>query len=156
MGKTTAEIFELDPKQYSRFPEENNCFMRALYDKEFNSYKKDLLTNMTQWVDSGEKGFRRLDLALYAASWTVDSHMPYAAKWFPKPSSNDYIPIEVVKRPPDDIPIKDLTKYTKRAAQFYGWELWKIFTKKLDLEKFSESHRFQRGVNKRNPKINRY
>ncbi|UYP47862.1 Epoxyqueuosine reductase [Candidatus Lokiarchaeum ossiferum] len=120
MGKTTAEIFELDTDQYQRFPEENNCFLRALYDKEFPSYQKDLLTNMVELVDSGEKGYRRLDLALYAASWTIDQHMPFAAKWFPKPSSNDYIPIDIVKRPPDNIPVDELTKYTKRAARFLG------------------------------------
>ena len=118
--KTTAEIYKLDEEVYSRFPEENNCFMRALYDKDFPSYQQDLLTNMTKWVDSGEKGFSRLDLALYAASWTIDAHMPFAKKWFPKPSLKDYIPVEVVQRPPDEISKEDLTKYVKRAGKFLG------------------------------------
>jgi len=118
--KSTAEIYNLDKTEYSRFPEENNCFMRALFDADFPFYKQDLMTNMTKLVDSGEIGFSRLDLALYAASWTVDAHMPFAKKWFPKPSSKDYIPAEVVQRPPDEISKEDLTKYVKRAGIFLG------------------------------------
>lgn len=118
--KSTAEIYNLDTTKYSRFPEENNCFMRSIYDKDFPFYQQDLMTNMTKLVDSGEIGFSRLDLALYAASWTVDAHMPFAKKWFPKPSSKDYIPAEVVQRPPDEISKEDLTKYVKRAGKFLG------------------------------------
>ena len=118
--KRCAEIYRVDPQIYSRFPEENNCFLRALYDTQFPSFGLDLLTNMVKLVDSGEEGFSRVDLALYAASWTIDSHMPFASKWDPKPSSNDYIPIEIVERPPDDIPQNLLTKYVKRAAKFFG------------------------------------
>ncbi|MCP4762691.1 MAG: reductive dehalogenase [archaeon] len=120
MGKTTAELFNLDPKKYSRFKHENNCFLRALYDKDFPSYQQDLTTNMTKLVDSGEKGFSRVDLALYAASWTVDKHMPFSTKWFPKPSINEYIPVEIVNRPPDDISPDKLTKYVKRAGRYLG------------------------------------
>jgi len=104
----------------SRFPEENNCFMRALHDMDFPFFQQDLLTNMKMLVDSGELGFSRLDLALYAASWTVDAHMPFAKKWFPKHSSKDYIPAEVAQRPPDEISKEDLTKYVKRAGKFLG------------------------------------
>ncbi|MHA1560878.1 MAG: 4Fe-4S dicluster domain-containing protein [Promethearchaeota archaeon] len=114
--KTTSEIHNIDTALYSRFPEENNCFMRALYDTDFPSYGQGLKTNMTKLVDSGEKGFSRLDLALYAASWTVDAHMPFANKWFPKPSAKDYIPAEIVLRPPDEISKEDLTKYVKRGS----------------------------------------
>jgi len=118
--KTTSEIHNIDTALYSRFPEENNCFMRALYDTDFPSYGQGLMTNMTKLVDSGEKGFSRLDLALYAASWTIDAHMPFANKWFPKPSAKDYIPAEIVLRPPDEISKEDLTKYVKRAGKFLG------------------------------------
>ena len=118
--KTTAEIFELDEDIYRNFPEENNCFFRALYDKDFPGYLQFLQLNMTKWVDSGEPGFSRMDLALYAASWTIDQHMPFAKRWNPKPSSNDYIPPEIVKRPPDDILPEKLTQYVKRAAQYFG------------------------------------
>ena len=88
--KSTAEIHNIDRAVYTRFPEENNCFMRPLYDITFPFYGQGLMTNMTKLVDSGEKGFSRLDLALYAASWTVDAHMPFANKWFPKPSARLY------------------------------------------------------------------
>ncbi|MHA1561227.1 MAG: 4Fe-4S dicluster domain-containing protein [Promethearchaeota archaeon] len=108
--KSTAEIYNLDTSKYSRFPEENNCFMRALHDMDFPFFQQDLLTNMKMLVDSGELGFSRLDLALYAASWTVDAHMPFAKKWFPKHSSKDY----------DEISKEDLTKYVKRAGKFLG------------------------------------
>ncbi|MHA1475796.1 MAG: 4Fe-4S dicluster domain-containing protein [Promethearchaeota archaeon] len=118
--KSTAEIYNLDTSKYSRFPEENNCFMRALHDMDFPFFQQDLLTNMKMLVDSGELGFSRLDLALYAASWTVDAHMPFAKKWFPKHSSKDYIPAEVAQRPPDEISKEDLTKYVKRAGKFLG------------------------------------
>ena len=118
--KRCAELYRVDPETYSRFPEENNCFLRALYDTKFSSFGLDLLTNMVKLVDSGEEGFSRVDLALYAASWTIDTHMPFASKWDPKPSFNDYIPVEIVKRPPDDIHPSLLTKYVKRAAKFFG------------------------------------
>jgi len=120
VGKTAAELYSLDDETYTRFPEENNCFLRSIYDTEFPSYQQDLLTNMVKLVDSGEAGYSRLDLALYAASWTIDRHMPFAAKWFPKPSANDYIPLEIVTRPPDNISPVDLTKYVKRAGKFLG------------------------------------
>ncbi|MHA1620178.1 MAG: hypothetical protein ACTSVZ_12950, partial [Promethearchaeota archaeon] len=118
--KRCAEIYRVDPEKYSQFPEENNCFLRALYDTQFPSFGLDLLTNMVKLVDSGEEGFSRVDLALYAASWTIDAHMPFASKWNPKPSTKDYIPVEIVNRPPDDIPTSQLTKYVKRAAKFFG------------------------------------
>jgi len=120
MKKSAAEIFQLDREKYSRFPEENNCFNRSCWDTEFPFYKNDLLTNMADWVDSGEKGFRRLDLALYAASWTVNQHMPFAFLWHPGHYPDDYIPTEVADRPPDDISPDALTKYVKRAASFLG------------------------------------
>ncbi|MHA1519785.1 MAG: 4Fe-4S dicluster domain-containing protein [Promethearchaeota archaeon] len=118
--KRCAEIYRVDPEKYSQFPEENNCFLRALYDTQFPSFGLDLLTNMVKLVDSGEEGFSRVDLALYAASWTIDAHMPFASKWNPKPSTKDYIPVEIVNRSPDDIPTSQLTKYVKRAAKFFG------------------------------------
>lgn len=120
MAPTCADLYQLDPDKYKRFPEEYNCFLRALYDRSFPSFNKDLKTNMTSLVDSGQSGYSRLDLALYAASWTIDQHMPFASKWFPKPSDVDYIPKEVVQRPPDPIPQSDLTKYVKKAAKFFG------------------------------------
>jgi reductive dehalogenase len=120
MGKTTAELYNLDEEAYTRFPEENNCFLRSIYDSDFPFYLQDLLTNMVALVDSGEKGYSRYDLALYAASWTIDRHMPFAAKWFPKPSTHDYIPIDIVTRPPDNLPPTKLTKYIKRAGKFLG------------------------------------
>ncbi len=120
MGKKAAELYELDPTRYQRFRHEYNCFLRALYDRDFPAYGQGLLTNMVKWVDSGEKGFSRMDLALYAASWTIDSHMPFAAKWFPKPSAKDYIPIEIVTRAPDIIPPEQLSRYVKRAGKFLG------------------------------------
>ncbi|WP_457557263.1 reductive dehalogenase [Candidatus Harpocratesius sp.] len=120
MAQSCADLYELNPSKYQRFPEENNCFMRALYDLEFPSFGLDLVSNMTKLVDSGEPGYSRLDLALYAASWTIDQHMPFASKWNPKPSNIDYIPKEIVLRPPDPIPPAELTKYIKRAAKFFG------------------------------------
>ena len=91
----TAKIYNLDEKVYRKFPEENNCFFRALYDKDFPGYLQSLQTNMKKLVDSGEPGFSRVDLALYAASWTIDMHFPFGKRWDPKPSSKDYIPPEI-------------------------------------------------------------
>jgi reductive dehalogenase len=46
--------------------------------------------------------------------------MPFAQRWDPKPSRHDYIPPELVKRPPDNISKDRLTHYVKQAAKYFG------------------------------------
>ncbi len=118
--KTAADLYNLKKEQYERFPEQRHCIYRSLYDPEFIHYHKTLRTNMKKWVDSGEKGFRRVDLALAAASWTINKHMPFATEWDPEHSPQDYIPLDVKTQDPDDIEPAELTKYVKKASLFLG------------------------------------
>jgi reductive dehalogenase len=136
--KSAAEIYKLNKDIYRNFPEENNCFFRALYDEDFPGYLQFLKSNMTHWVDSGEPGFSRVDLALYAAAWTIDAHMPFTRRWDPKPSEKDYIPKEIINRPPDPIPPEKLTQYVKRAAQYFGAS--QVGITKLDSHWLYEGH----------------
>ncbi|MBD3255112.1 MAG: 4Fe-4S dicluster domain-containing protein [Candidatus Lokiarchaeota archaeon] len=118
--RKASEIYELKKKNYQRFPEQNHCIYRSLYDPEFKHYHKTLRTGMTSLVDSNKEGFERKDLALAAASWTINKHMSFAFEHFPEHNPQDYIPEEVRKRPPKEIPKEDITQYTKKAAKFFG------------------------------------
>ncbi len=137
MKPPCAKLYDLNEEKYRQFPEENNCFFRALYDKDFSEYNRGLRTNMTKLVDSGEPGFSRVDLALYAAVWTVDRHFPFAQEWNPKHAVNEYIPKEVAQRPPDTHSKSDLTHYIKHAAHYFG--ACKVGITKIDPHWYYES-----------------
>ena len=117
--KKASEIYDLR-EDYERFPEQDHCIYRSLYDPEFQHYHRTLRTGMSDLVDSGRAGFSRVDLALAAASWTVNKHMPFAYENFPDHSPQDYIPEVIRNRPPDPISPSDLSIYVKRAAKFLG------------------------------------
>jgi reductive dehalogenase len=118
--KQASEIYEIQEDHYNRFPEQNHCIYRSLYDKKFKLYHKTLRSKMKELVDSGKEGYSRADLALAAASWTINKHMPFAYKKVAKHSPQDYIPREIKNRSPESISPKDLSKYIKRAAKFFG------------------------------------
>lgn len=118
--KNASDIYEIRQEEYERFPEQNHCIYRSLYDPEFQHYHKTLRTGMTDLVNSDKGGFSRIDLALAAASWTINKHMPFAYEHFPEHSPQDYIPKEVKERPPENLSAEDLSKYVKRAAKFFG------------------------------------
>jgi reductive dehalogenase len=118
-----SEFYKLKQALYERFPEQDHCIYRSLYDPDFQHFHKTLRTGMEDLVDSGKKGYSRVDLALAAASWTINKHMPFAYKKVAKHSPQDYIPLPVKKRPPDDISPEKLTTYIKRAARFFGASL---------------------------------
>jgi reductive dehalogenase len=118
--KKASDIYELQTEKYERFPEQNHCIYRSLYDPEFTHYHKTLRTGMTELVDSGKDGYSRVDLALAAASWTINKHMPYAYEKFPEHSPQDYIPGEIRNRAPENISPEQLSIYVKKAAKFFG------------------------------------
>lgn len=118
--KKASEIYRVKEEIYTRFPEQNHCIYRSLYDPQFQHYHKTLRTGMKDWVDSGEKGFSRFDLALAAASWTINKHMPFAYDPSPEHSPQDYIPQEIKNRPPENTSPEINSKYVKKAAKFLG------------------------------------
>lgn len=95
-----SDLYEMKKEEYERFPEQNHCIYRSLYDKDFVHFHKTLRTGMTDLVDSNKEGFSRADLALAAAAWTVNKHMPFAYEDFPPHSPQDYIPKDVKERKP--------------------------------------------------------
>ncbi|TFF99713.1 MAG: 4Fe-4S dicluster domain-containing protein [Promethearchaeota archaeon] len=121
--KQTSLIYNLKKEEYKRFPEQDHCIYRSLYDPEFKHFHKTLRTGMEELVDSGKKGYSRVDLALAAASWTINKHMPFAYKKVAPHSPQDYIPLPVKERPPEDHSPELLSRYIKRAAHFFGASL---------------------------------
>lgn len=118
-----SEIYDLKREEYKKFPENNHCIYRSLYDPSFQHYHKTLRTGMARLVDSKQKGFDRFDLALAAASWTVNKHMPFAYEHCPEHSPQDYIPLDVKNRPHSSVNPKELSNRVKRAAKFLGASL---------------------------------
>nr|WPM93796.1 reductive dehalogenase [uncultured prokaryote] len=121
--KKASQLYELEENVYKRFAEHNHCIYRSLYDPQFQHYHKTLRTGMTRLVDSGKKGYSRVDLALAAASWTVNKHMPFAYEKRPTHSPQDYIPLEIKERAPNITSAEKLSLYVKRAAKFFGASL---------------------------------
>lgn len=118
-----SNIYNLKKGFYKRFPEQNHCIYRSLCDPEFQHYRKTIRTGMDDLVDSNKEGYSRVDLALAAASWTLEKHMPFAYKKEVMHSPQDYIPLSVRKRPPENVPPEKLSRYVKRAAGFFGASL---------------------------------
>ncbi|TFG18629.1 MAG: 4Fe-4S dicluster domain-containing protein [Promethearchaeota archaeon] len=118
--KSSSEIYNIKDDEYHRFSEQNHCIYRSLYDPEFQYYLKTLRTGMKDLVDSGREGFSRVELALAAAAWTINKHMPFAYDPTPEHSPQDYIPLEIKERIPEDLDPKELTTYVKRASRFLG------------------------------------
>jgi epoxyqueuosine reductase len=118
--KDAASLYSLDKNVYKRFPEENHCIYRSLYDKDFIHYHKTLRTKMKEYVDSGNDGYNRVDLALAAAAWTINKHMPFAYEQEPNHSPQDYIPKEVKEYPPHNDSPEKLSLFVKKAANLFG------------------------------------
>ncbi|MHA1646762.1 MAG: reductive dehalogenase [Promethearchaeota archaeon] len=118
--KSTAEIYKLDSKKYQRFPEQRTSLNRSIFDPNYEFYDQDLQTNMKKLVETGELGYNRVDLALYAAAWTVNEKFFYACNWDPANSSTDFITKEIKETPPENHSPEELTQYIKRAAKFMG------------------------------------
>ncbi len=121
--KKASTIYQIKEEDYERFPEQNHCIYRSLYDPEFQHYHKTLRTGMEDLVDSGKEGYSRVDLALAAASWTINKHMPFAYQKVAKHSPQDYIPLQIKERPPENRPPQELSMVVKRAARFFGASL---------------------------------
>jgi len=121
--KRASEIYAMNHDKYDRFPEKDHCIYRSLYDPDFQHYHKTIRSGMKDLVNSGTNGYSRVDLALAAASWTVNKHMPYAYEKFPKHSPQDYIPQEIRNSKPEEITKEQLSLYIKKAAQFFGASL---------------------------------
>ncbi|MHA1729347.1 MAG: reductive dehalogenase [Promethearchaeota archaeon] len=124
LKRTAAKIYGLDKQQYKKFTEKDNCIIKAIIDPDFPYYHQYFKTNMTKFLDSNESGYSRVDLALYSASWTVNSLFRFAKKWNPKTEkqtpSADFMPEEVRNSPPGKISTDKLTGFVKKAAKFFG------------------------------------
>jgi len=120
---SAADLYGLKIDEYNRFPEQNHCIYRSLYDPNFKYYHQTIRTGMEDWVDSGESGFSRVELAYAAAAWTINKHMPFAYDPKPEFSPQDYFPKPLIDRPPDPIPAELLTQYVKKASLKFGASL---------------------------------
>ncbi len=121
---TSAKIYGLREEEYTRFNEKNHAIFRSYTDPDYTYYQQGLQTNMIPLVKSGEKGYTRLDLALYSAAWTLKRRFRFAGRWDIKPSPNDFMPPEIRNKPPEEIfTSEEITKHIKRASKFLGASL---------------------------------
>ena len=117
------DLYQMQRDRYQRFPEQQHCIYRSLYDPNFQHFHKTLRTGMVAKTQSNEPGFDHVDLALAGASWTINKHMPFAYEWNPPPSPQDYFPLDLQSKAVDASEPQKMSKIVKRAALFFGASL---------------------------------
>lgn len=117
---SSAKIYQLNEKEYKRFPEHRNCLFRSRLDPTYVYYQQNIRTNMKKHLASRADGYSRFDLALNVACWTVDMHMPFAFEWNPDLDEHEHMPLELLNQPLTETTPEELTFHVKKAALYCG------------------------------------
>jgi reductive dehalogenase len=121
--KHISSEYEVNEAQYKRFHEKYNMIYRRMWDKSLSTYSKMFEENIENHINSGKKGYSRIDFSLVVAGWSVYENFPLAFTWDKKGINDIGYGKDWMQTKCNFKNKGSLSHVIKKAARFYGASL---------------------------------